>query len=117
MYGLRVIPGEAGYTPKIGDIQRPSKKWVNGYETDIDLLGTSAALVKKNKIEQALKDIGVIAGGQNGYYFGDTVVLIKGRKAKSGEDVGEILLKSPEIVAVYKKQSKGESNITKRVLP
>ena len=114
-YALRVIPGDFNGEVKSGDILPVSKNWEDGTETDQELKGTSAVLIKRldeNSVLQALKNLGALGkNGPNGYYYGDRVVLIKGGSIGAGEDVGESIIQNAEVVEVWKKPSKGLSEI------
>ena len=103
-YGLRVIPMEAE-VPKTGDVLEPSFVWNNGRITEERLHGTSAAEVKANDVSSAFRKLGIGGAGPNGYYFGNHVVLIGSDEASSGEDDGELILKDPVVLGVWKKEN------------
>ena len=114
-YGLRVIPPEADVVVQPGDELPPSNQWDDGTDTGEALDGTSAVRIDSDTEDAALKAIRLIGAhgkpGPNGYYYGDQVVLIKGKKSGVGEDVGEILLNDAVVVATWRKPDKGNSEV------
>ena len=114
-YGLRVIPPEADVVVQPGDELPPSNQWDDGTDTGEALDGTSSARIDGDTEGAALEAIRLIGAhgkpGPNGYYYGDQVVLIKGKKSGVGEDVGEILLNDAVVVATWRKPDKGNSEV------
>ena len=114
-YALRVIPGEFEGEINVGDILPASKQWVDGNETSERLNGTSAVRIRnidEKSILEALRNLGALGkSGPNGYYFGNRVALVKGESVGSGEDVGELIIDGAEVVGIWKKPSKGLSEI------
>ena len=114
-YGLRVIPGEFDGDISIGDILPNSRAWNDGHETEEELQGTSSAGIKRHTIDgilEALRNLGAHGKpGENGFYFGNRVVLVRGNRVGSGEDVGESIIENAEVVGIWKKPTKGNSEV------
>jgi len=114
-YGLRVIPGEFEGEISAGDTLPNSKVWADGNETESTLGGTSAASIRRNdlaSVVRAIKDLGASGkNGDNGYYYGDRVVLIKGDAVGHGEDAGERIFANAKVVGIWKKPTKGLSEV------
>lgn len=114
-YGLRVIPGKFEGNISIGDVLPNSRVWDDGHETEEELDGTSTAGIKHHTIDgviEALRNIGAHGKpGYNGFYYGDRVVLVKGVRIGSGEDYGESVIENAEVVGIWKKPTKGNSEV------
>jgi hypothetical protein len=82
-----------------GDLLPPSRVWVDGDPTDDLLPGTSAL-----RIGFALSDdlVGRTLRAAGGY-LGARVALVAGRILDDGEDAGEVVLDSPEVIAVWER--------------
>lgn len=98
-FALRVIPD--GSTAKTGDTLAPSRQWVDGAATTDELAGTSGIGVSAANVERAIRDL------QRGGYPGGQIVLMRGERAGSGEDVGEVLLRNAEVVATFGQDNAG----------
>ena len=114
-YALRVIPGEFKGVINVGDTLPVSKQWNDGSETDENLRGTSVTRIRspdEKAVFESLRNLGAAGkNGPNGYYYGDRVVLVEGESVGSGEDVGESLFKNAAVVGIWKKPTKGLSEI------
>jgi len=94
VYGLRII--DSNDAPKIGDKLRESTVFVDGNPTDQTLGGTSTIGINLENAKEAFKNIES--------YFGDHLALVKGERVGWGEDIGEEILKNPEVVSVFKRK-------------
>jgi hypothetical protein len=111
-WGLRVIDvdpdvGSDGFLP-------PSFVWDNGDQTEETLNGTSAVGIRElseSGIDKALRLLGVGGSGENGFYFGDRVLLVNGEPKGSGEDAGEVILAEAELIGQWKKSGSGPNEI------
>lgn len=114
-YGLRVIPDEFDGTVAVGDILPESRIWQDGNVTDDTLDGTSAVEIRRNSLDgvlAAIRDAGAHGKpGRNGYYPGSRVVLVKGDRIGSGEDVGEVILRDAEVVGIWRKTNDSNSEL------
>lgn len=97
-WGLRVIP--KGYEVKVGDVLPPSKQWDDGIDTGEELAGTSTIGVRSGRAEKTVKQM------LENNYFGDQVVLVRGKTKGYGEDSGEMIIDGAEVVSVYAKPPK-----------
>jgi hypothetical protein len=92
--GLRTV--EKGYDP----LQR-SHVWVDGERLDDMLSGVSATDIREAKAKAmhglAAKDYGA------GYYPGDDTYLLGSYVADSGEDIGELVMREPVVLARIKR--------------
>lgn len=85
-YGLRIIDTSDGIAPKVGDVLKPSRKWVDGAPSEQSLKGTSVFRLRDNNpetIRDVLKTMGVPnADPIRGHYLGDQVMLVRIPKSK-----------------------------------
>ena len=114
-YALRVVPGEFRGEINVGDVLPVSKQWDDGSETDQELRGTSVARIRaadEASVIAALRNLGATGkNGPNGYYYGDRILLVEGESVGSGEDVGESLFRDAKVIGLWKKPTKGLSEI------
>lgn len=114
-FGLRVIPGEFSEPIAIGGSIPNSFVWSNGDKTDEEIPGVSTAGIDSHTLQsvvRAIKNLGAHGKpGPNGYYFGDRIVLVKGERVSSGEDVGETIIADPEVVGIWRKPTQGNSEL------
>lgn len=103
--GIRVIPPEYEGEVSVGAEIEPSYRWDNGDYTGERLDGVSTAAISSNDLGgvlNALNALGVLGrNGPNGYYFGGKIALIGGKSSYPGEDFGEAVIQSPEIIGVW----------------
>lgn len=111
IFGLRVLEKE----PKLGDRLSPSYRWSDGNWTNRKLVGASTVGVGRgsyDEISEALNNLGAFGkNGPNGYYFGDTIALVRGMGGHRGQDVGEKVIKDPFVGGIWKKADTGLSSI------
>ncbi len=74
----------------LGKIEHASHMWVNGEETDEELLGICAITAG---------DISAIVNYAP-LYYGDHIAVLIGNKIGYGEDPGEIILSNAEVVYI-----------------
>ena len=105
--GLRVMSDDQDLA--IGSSVPNSHVWEDGDYTDEELDGASA--IKLNNYGQRLALAQVTEALKRlKPYKGTYIALIMGDNAKGGEDPGELVIASPKIVAVWKKEG-GVANI------
>ena len=114
-YGLRVLPDDFTDPVKLGDSVPSSFVWQDGEITDEEIDGISTAGIRRSDLDSvlaAMKNIGVTGkNGPNGYYFGSRVVLVRGDSNGSGQDVGETIIRDPEVLGEWKKPTNGLSEV------
>lgn len=102
-YALRALPGESDGV-QIGDTLAPSSVFDDGNPTGEELPGTSAIRINSPEgfpqINRALADLGV-NGKTFHTYNGTRVALVKGESVGSGEDVGEVVIRDAQVVALW----------------
>jgi hypothetical protein len=98
-FGIRVIPSK-NKVPKIGEVLENSQRWEDGNPTGEPLDGVSTIGINSDNVERALNDLHNPPFNQ---YRGSKVVLVKGKFTGGGEDAGEAILSSPEVVKIFDK--------------
>lgn len=94
-YGVRAIP--RGEVVRVGQRLKPSFRWEDGEQTEEELNGTSSIGVKAGGAQAAIKAL------KRGGYAGDTIALIVGDRAESGDDPGERVIRDAHVLAVFKR--------------
>ena len=74
---------------ELGSIDHVSHVWDDGEDTGEELSGLSCCRV------DSLRD-----ANSNGYYYGDYVAVIGGIRYEYGEDIGEIVIADPVVIAI-----------------
>jgi len=114
-YGLRVLPSDFTDPVKPRETIPSSFVWQDGDITDEEINGVSTAGIRRSDLESvlaAMKNLGVTGkNGPNGYYFGSRVVLVRGDSNGSGQDVGETIIRDPEVLGEWKKPNNGLSEV------
>lgn len=114
-YGLRVLPSDFTDPVKLRETIPSSFVWQDGDITDEEINGVSTAGIRRSDLESvlaAMKNLGVTGkNGPNGYYFGSRVVLVRGDSNGSGQDVGETIIRDPEVLGEWKKPNNGLSEV------
>lgn len=84
-YAIRIqeVPFE------LGKIDHVSHVWVDGDETEDKLSGLCCTMT--NCMEQSVR---------NGEYFGNYMAVIGGNSYEYGEDIGEIIISDPVVIAI-----------------
>jgi hypothetical protein len=103
-YGLRTSDEPFTVGKKLGN----SRIWFDGMPTEMELEGASTSGVRsgsEDHIKAALRNQGIGGNGPNGYYPGEHVALVRGSGHSMGEDVGEYVIKDPEVVATFRKMN------------
>jgi len=114
-YGIRVLPEDFTDPISTGDSLQNSFVWEDGEITATQLDGVSTAGIRRADIEsilEAMNNLGVTGkNGPNGYYFGNRVVLVRGERHGTGQDIGEVIIRNPEVVGEWKKPKNGLSEV------
>lgn len=116
-YGIRVIP-DGDKAPSIGDVLNKSFKWIDGEITKEALKGTSTMGISRTNekgILDSFHNLGIhdYPGKKVKFinYYGDNVVVVKGKNKGRGNDPGERLIDEATVIWTGKKQSKGKSDL------
>ena len=114
-YGLRVLPSDFTDQVKPGGTVPSSFVWQDGDITDEEIDGVSTAGIRRADIDSvlaAMKNLGITGkNGPNGYYFGSRVILVRGDSNGPGQDVGETIIRDPEVLGEWKKPTNGLSEV------
>lgn len=102
--GVRAITGAFYFdveVPSVGDVLGPSYEWNDGEPSDVQLDGTSALFLPRRR--GVAYDVRRVLRLLNAYIRTGAVavVLVAGEHAGDGVDEGEILLRDPEVMAVW----------------
>lgn len=88
--GIRVQESPEGL--EVGDtVYHCSHIWDDGEDTGEELNGVCAMNI--NRLDWIVKD------GME--YFGNTIIVLGGNSAEFGEDLGELVMQEPEVLAIY----------------
>lgn len=79
---------------EVGRIDHKSLVWIDGEMTDEELDGICATVIDTNDIERSLN-----RHNREGYY-GEHIAILAGGYSMSGEDVGEIIMEDPDVIAI-----------------
>ena len=88
--GFRTV--ESGFDPLT-----PSRHWEDGMRSARELPGVSVTDIN----EKLARNMHGLAekNRRAGYYFGDRTYLVGGNRASGGEDLGELIIEDPTIIA------------------
>jgi len=95
-FGFRMLPDDMDDV-KVGEKLDKSFRWEDGDNSGENLEGVSTIGIRGNA-EKAMKDF---APRPHEGYFGRKVVLVRGVRNGSGQDVGETIIDDAEVVAVW----------------
>lgn len=79
---------------EVGRIDHKSLVWIDGEMTDEKLDGICATVIDTNDIERSLN-----RHNREGY-CGEHIAILAGSYSMSGEDVGEIIMENPDVIAI-----------------
>lgn len=79
---------------EMGTIDHKSLVWIDGEMTDEELDGICATAIDANDIERSLN-----RHSREGY-DGEHIAILAGNYSASGEDAGEIIMETPDVIAV-----------------
>lgn len=79
---------------EMGKIDHHSFVWDRGEMTDEELDGICATVIDTNDIERSLN-----RHNREGYY-GEHIAILAGGYSMSGEDAGEIIMETPDVIAI-----------------
>lgn len=97
-YGLRVCHDDAAVT--VGDVLGPSHVWIDG-ECTAEVLGGTSAL--RLTVRMSPDEVAAVVAQAEEYArgLGGTLALLGCERAEGGEDVGETVMASPSVLAVW----------------
>ena len=70
---------------ELGEMNHVSKVWIDGEETDEELDGVCVTDVNSLGVNE---------------YYGEHVAIVAGNKFSYGEDLGEIIIKDAQVIAI-----------------
>lgn len=70
---------------ELGEMDHVSKVWIDGEETDEELDGVCATDVNNLSVNE---------------YYGEHVAVVAGNYFEYGEDIGEIIIKDAQVIAI-----------------
>lgn len=79
---------------EVGRIDHKSLVWIDGEMTDEELDGISATVIDTNDIERSLN-----RHNREGY-DGEHIAILAGGCSMPGEDAGEIIMETPDVIAI-----------------
>jgi len=104
-FGIRVLPITQNRFAVKGKKLNNSYKWNDGVATRKQLDGVSTQGLNGSSIDDVLDCLNRLgclgSNGNDGYYDGKKIVLVRGSNSQCGEDHGEHVISDPEVIDVW----------------